>query len=220
MRLRRVTGQTDWPAGFTAATLPRYKRDAQVSKTQETPISGVRARTRAAILTAAMQVLPKHPGTPIHDIADAAGVGRSTVHRYFEDRGALIEALARHVYELSNAGIARADLRSGPPAEAVRRLADEQLGLGRALDFIYNEQIVFRKPALFADLTTADESVSAAIHAALRPGTSYPPGWSVRVFWSLLRMSAEMLEEGVPRHQVLDALMQTLLGGVLAPDPA
>lgn len=179
--------------------------------------TGVRARTRRAILDAAMQILSRKPGASIHEIADAAGVGRSTVHRYFEDRAALIEALALHVYTLSDAGIARADLTSGPPLPAVRRLAEEQLELGLALDFVLKEKTYRSKPELFTQFASGDEAVAEALFAASHSDGRFPEGWDIKVFWALLRLSAEFADEGLPRHQVLDALMQTLERGILKP---
>lgn len=182
-------------------------------------LSGVRARTRLAILDAAMRVLPKTPSATIHEIADAAGVGRSTLHRYFEDRAALIQAMARHVYELSNSAILRAAPESGPPLAALRRLADEQLDLGLALDFIYHERLYRLKPEIFAGLTDADQIVSAAVARALRLGRSDPPDWGLRSYWTLLRLASELISEGVPRHQALDAMMSTLTAGIFSADP-
>ncbi len=65
--------------------------------------SGPRERTRKAILDAAMTVLADNPSASLTDIAAAADVGRSTVHRYYPERTDLLRALARHVHALSNA---------------------------------------------------------------------------------------------------------------------
>ena len=69
----------------------------------------MRGRTRKAILDAAMTVLADNPAAPLADIATAADVGRSTVHRYFPERIDLIRALAVHVHALSSAAIEQAD---------------------------------------------------------------------------------------------------------------
>lgn len=47
-----------------------------------------------AILEAAEKVLAEDPGAPMEQIAEAAGLARTTVHRRFANRQALIEALA------------------------------------------------------------------------------------------------------------------------------
>ncbi|MDQ3577436.1 MAG: TetR/AcrR family transcriptional regulator, partial [Actinomycetota bacterium] len=44
---------------------------------------GARARTRRAILDAAISVLSRNPAASLAEVAEAAQVGRTTVHRYF-----------------------------------------------------------------------------------------------------------------------------------------
>ena len=75
----------------------------------ESSATGLRGRTRRAILDAAMSVLADNPSASLSDIAAAAEVGRSTVHRYFAERTELIKALAVHVHALSNAAIEAAE---------------------------------------------------------------------------------------------------------------
>ncbi|WP_159149695.1 TetR family transcriptional regulator, partial [Dietzia lutea] len=48
--------------------------------------TGARARTRSAILDAAVEVLAEDRQASMADIATAAQVGRTTVHRYFPER--------------------------------------------------------------------------------------------------------------------------------------
>ena len=67
--------------------------------------SGPRGRTRRAIIDAAISVLAANPAAPLGDIAEAAGVGRSTLHRHFSERGDLMRAVALHVHEVSTAAI-------------------------------------------------------------------------------------------------------------------
>ncbi|HEY5839922.1 MAG TPA: TetR/AcrR family transcriptional regulator, partial [Mycobacterium sp.] len=103
---------------------------------------GVRGRTRKAILDAAMTVLADNPAAPLSDIATAAEVGRSTVHRYYPERIDLIRALAVHVHALSSAAIEQADPMCGPPVEALRRVVECQLDLGPIVLFAYNEPTI------------------------------------------------------------------------------
>lgn len=136
--------------------------------------SGVRERTRKAILDAAMTVLADQPAAALSDIAAAAGVGRSTVHRYFAERTDLLRALARHVHELSNAEIERADPTHGPADAALRRVVESQLDLGPIVLFVYNEPTILADPELAAYLDTGDEAIVEVLNRASTERPEYP----------------------------------------------
>ncbi|SUA02777.1 TetR family transcriptional regulator [Mycolicibacterium fortuitum] len=178
--------------------------------------SGPRERTRKAILDAAMTVLADQPTASLSDIAAAADVGRSTVHRYYPERTDLLRALARHVHELSNAAIDRADPRHGPADAALRRVVESQLDLGPIVIFVYSEPTILADPDLAAYLDTGDEAIVEVLNRASVDRPEYPPGWARRVFWALLDAGYEAAkQDGTPRHQIVDAIMTSLTAGTI-----
>ncbi|UMO99431.1 TetR/AcrR family transcriptional regulator [Amycolatopsis sp. EV170708-02-1] len=76
--------------------------------------TGVRARTRRAILDAAIETLIKQPSATLADIAAAANVGRTTVHRYFAERSDLIDAISHDALDKVSQSTERARLDDGP----------------------------------------------------------------------------------------------------------
>lgn len=178
--------------------------------------SGPRERTRKAILDAAMTVLADQPTASLSDIAAAADVGRSTVHRYYPERTDLLRALARHVHELSNAAIDRADPTHGPADAALRRVVESQLDLGPIVIFVYSEPTILADPELAAYLDTGDEAIVEVLNRASVDRPEYPPGWARRVFWALLDAGYEAAkQDGTPRHQIVDAIMTSLTAGTV-----
>lgn len=178
--------------------------------------SGPRERTRKAILDAAMTVLADQPTASLSDIAAAADVGRSTVHRYYPERTDLLRALARHVHELSNAAIDRADPTHGPANAALRRVVESQLDLGPIVIFVYSEPTILADPELAAYLDTGDEAIVEVLNRASVDRPEYPPGWARRVFWALLDAGYEAAkQDGTPRHQIVDAIMTSLTAGTI-----
>jgi TetR/AcrR family transcriptional regulator, repressor for lfrA len=183
--------------------------------------SGPRERTRRAILDAAMSVVGEHPAAPVADIAAAANVGRSTVHRYFPERTDLIRALAIHVHAISSAAIAAADPSNGPAIEALRRVVDCQLDIGPIASYIYNDPTVISDPELMAHLDTGDEAIVEVLARVGTDGSNTPPGWARRVFWALLQAGYEAAKaDGAPRHQIVDAIMASLTQGIINPHTA
>lgn len=181
--------------------------------------SATRARTRQAILDTAMECLSEDPGAPLATIAQSAGIGRSTLHRYFPERDDLMRALVRHVHALSNDAIARAEPESGPAVAALRRVVERQFDLGPILQVIYGSPLIMTDPELRAEIDLGDEPVVAVLRRATAHRAPNPPGWERRAFWSLLSAGwASVSYDEQPRHEVVDAIMATLVGGLITPD--
>lgn len=136
--------------------------------------SGPRERTRKAILDAAMTVLADNATASLSDIAAAADVGRSTVHRYYPERTDLLRALARHVHELTIAAIDRADPMNGPVEAALRRVVESQLDLGPIVLFVYSEPTILADRELAAHLDTGDEAIVEVLNRASVDRPEYP----------------------------------------------
>jgi TetR/AcrR family transcriptional regulator, repressor for lfrA len=179
---------------------------------------GPRTRTRRAILDAAMTVLATNPGASLGDIATAAEVGRSTLHRYFSERSDLLRALALHVHAISNAAIAHAEPDCGPPVEALRRVVECQLDLGPIVPFVYNDPALLADPELAAELDTGDEVIVEVLDRVATQGAPGPPEWPRLVFWALLNAGYDAARRGTPRVQIVDAIMASLTQGTINPN--
>ncbi|MDT5266181.1 MAG: TetR/AcrR family transcriptional regulator, repressor for lfrA [Mycobacterium sp.] len=187
-----------------------------VSQTND---GGPRSRTRKAILDAAMSVLAENPAASLGDIATAAEVGRSTLHRYFAERTDLLHALARHVHQLSNAAIEHAEPDCGPPVEALRRVVECQLDLGPIIPFVFNEPSILADPELAALLDTGDEVIVDVLNRVSTRGSAGPPDWPRLVFWALLEAGYQAIRRNsAPRVQIVDAIMASLTEGTINPN--
>lgn len=180
---------------------------------------GPRSRTRKAILDAAVSVLADNPAASLGDIATAAGVGRSTLHRYFAERTDLLHALARHVHQLSNAAIEHAEPDCGPAVEALRRVVECQLDLGPIIPFVFNEPTILADPELAALLDTGDEVIVDVLNRVSTRGSAGPPDWPRLVFWALLEAGYQAIKRNsAPRVQIVDAIMASLTEGTINPN--
>lgn len=182
--------------------------------------STTRARTRRSILDAAVTVLARDSAASLGEIATAAGVGRTTVHRYFAERSDLIAALAVHVLEQVAAATERAALVHGSPTDALERLCREYSELGDALTLTFNE------PQISADASWQqdaphDRELVAMIKRGQADG-SIDPGltaeWIQYMLWALLYTAWSLTRErSMPRHEAIEQCLRSLRKAVAAP---
>jgi AcrR family transcriptional regulator len=101
------------------------------------------ARNREAILTAAQVVLTSAPAATMQEVAEASGVGRSTLYRHFPDRDALVIALLERLLAESGAIAAAhiADAAGKDPVEVLVAIGEEQSRLGDRYGFIERDEV-------------------------------------------------------------------------------
>lgn len=178
-------------------------------------MTGVALRTRTAIVGAAFQLLPKNPNASLNDIAELAGVGRSTLHRHFTDRDDVLLSLAHHIRVLVIDAIARAAPGFGEPDEALRRVVDELIDMGSALIWVRHYVNERRDPALSEEFRTSTEELLALLERATNDSEKGPPlAWRSRVFWEVLRLGSEFTDQ-MPRQHAIDMIMFTLRRGIV-----
>jgi len=178
--------------------------------------SGTRARTRRAILEAAITVWGRDPGASLADIAAAAQVGRTTLHRYFPERSDLSVALGLEVVARIHAAAQRARLAEDPAAEALGRLCQEYFELADAL------AIMFNGSQLVDDDTWAAAGCSADLlpvvergHADGSVDSELTPVWVENLLWALLYASwAHMGTSGSSKPEAMRLLTRSFQGAI------
>ncbi|MEU5944923.1 TetR/AcrR family transcriptional regulator [Micromonospora sp. NPDC047465] len=183
----------------------------------DTQVSGSRARTRQAIVGAAIEVLGRNPAASLGDIAAAADVGRTTLHRYFAERADLLAAVGTEAGARLARATAQARMAEGSGASAVRRLCQEYFDLGSLLSLIFTE------PGLAAAPTTegpagCDPEFAAMVERGHRDGTidpELPADWVQSLVWSQLYAGwAYVAETGASRHETLRLILRTVDGAI------
>ncbi|MCX4385513.1 TetR/AcrR family transcriptional regulator [Micromonospora peucetia] len=177
-------------------------------------VSGSRARTRQAIVDAAIEVLGRNPAASLGDIATAADVGRTTLHRYFAERADLLAAVGTEANARLDRATAQARMAEGTGASAVHRLCQEYFDLGSLLSLIFTE------PETGAGTTGGgcDPDFAAMVERGHRDGTidpELPVDWVQSLIWSQLYAGWSYLAEtDASRHEVLRLILRTVDGAI------
>lgn len=100
--------------------------DAEVEpmsrSTSNRPLRADAERTVQTILEVAERVLSEDPGATLEKIAAAAGVARTTIHRRFTNREALVEAMAAYALKQVEDAIDAGRPKTAPPMVALHQI--------------------------------------------------------------------------------------------------
>lgn len=180
--------------------------------------SASRVRTRKAIMDAAFTVLGQRPTASLGDIAEAAGIGRSTLHRYFPERSELIAALAEQAVETMTRAVEEAALDTGTPDQALRRVIRAYFDFSPVLMFLTGEAQV--RNQVIAGVESADRPVLRLIERGQREGyfaTDVPATWINRVLgWIVYAGIESVREDEAHRYTAVELVIRTFERGVLA----
>jgi AcrR family transcriptional regulator len=126
--------------------------------------------TRDQVLRSAMSVLAANSGASLAEIAAAAGVGRTTVHRIFPTRGDLLRALALHAVAQVQTALDSARLDHGPVPDVLGRVAELVLPLTDELRFLDAGPEVWDLPELRDAWCSIAASLDALVERGQREG--------------------------------------------------
>ncbi len=99
-------------------------------------------RTTDAIIEAATRLLAERGDATMADVAEAAGVGRTTVYRHFPTREALLEEMWRRAVDEAAERLADAGLDDCPVEEGVARALRALLAVGDRYVVLTRERVV------------------------------------------------------------------------------
>lgn len=183
-----------------------------------------RGATKPALLDVAAEVLVAQPGASLAEVAQAAGIGRTTLHKHYPTRDALVRAVGVRAIEVWERAVdAVAD---GPgTVDGLRKLLAAMIESGPQLTFLWrnpsldeDEELTRRHIAverrcleILARVRGADEGLIAA---------EMPDWWLLSTIFALVYTAAESVHSGhlAPRDAP-DLVLSTLLHGLSVPAP-
>lgn len=188
-----------------------------VSEASGQDVSGVRQRTRRAIIDAAIAVWARDFSASLGIIADRAGVSRSTLHRYYPERQALVDATLIEAGELMEREAGKALSGCATAAEELESLLRAMVDHGDVLIFLFSDPHRFTDNSHWDE--TDDEELPAIIARAQSDGAvaaDLDPAWVVGIFYSICYVAAESIAaDTMPRHRAADVAVRTFFHGVV-----
>lgn len=145
-------------------------------------------RTQEAVLRAAIRVWGRDSQASLGQVAAEAGLGRTTVHRTYPDRAALVSAVDHEVREIFAAAARRARIEDGSAPEALARLVVAFLDLGDPLRLVLADAAVV-DPGDWHDGEASHPRLTALFRRGVDEGHFDPhldPEWMVMTMWLLL----------------------------------
>jgi AcrR family transcriptional regulator len=171
-----------------------------------------RRGTRPSLLDVAAQVLVADPAASLAEVAEAAGIGRTTLHKHYATREDLLRAI--DLFEEALGGIAGTEDPDGGLSAAITAL----IPIGPQLAFLV------RTPAFdhVKEIEVRWDEVQGATMAVLTRAqgrgvvaTDIPDWWLLYTFFSLVYAGAESVQSG--HLAPLDApgfVLRTFLHGI------
>lgn len=166
-----------------------------------------------------MMLLAKRPGASMGDIADASGLGRTTVYRHFPSREELMNALFARVVEDSRAMAAATAASPEPTLVALRGLGPKIVEIGERYRFLDSHRHIRDVALARAESVGKDplEDYLAAAQARGELRDDAPVPWMLGTIRALGIAAVDQLIAGNLTPAQAGELLGDLLADVFAP---
>ena len=180
-------------------------------------------RTRRAVLDAAAERLSKDARASLSEVAAAAGIGRTTLHRCFATRDDLLHALADEALDTVAAAIDSARPGDDDGPTALRRVVEQLVELGPYLRFLNADPVIYDSPTLGRRWYEVFEPVAAAVRRGQVAGqlrADLPVDWVVDLLGGAVITAWDSVHEGrLAARNAPGVVATSQLAGITSPTP-
>jgi AcrR family transcriptional regulator len=187
------------------------------------PLRADAERTVRTILEVADRLLGEDPTSTLEQIAAAAGVARTTLHRRFASREDLIEAMMVSALTQVDESIDAGRPDTAPPLVALHQVTANVIQVKSGWRFTINQ--THAATSTVADLQQRITERCLRLLGRAQKAGLLPVGadlsWPQRTYYALLDMAIhEHAEQGTDPDELAERVVTTLLHGVGAPTAA
>ncbi|TMR91225.1 TetR/AcrR family transcriptional regulator [Nonomuraea basaltis] len=172
------------------------------------------ARTVRTILEAAERVLGRNPAASMEQIAEAAGVARTTVHRRFVSREALVDAMTAWATRQFAEAVESAHPETAPPLVALYQVTASVLRVKSDWGFAMSRTLSSDPEVarVHADVEERCARLFSKAQAAGVLRADVDPDWARRVYYALIHEAAQSRD--ADPDALAARVVDTLLRGV------
>jgi AcrR family transcriptional regulator len=166
----------------------------------------------------AIKVLIANRGASMQDIAAAAGIGRTTLHRYFASRDELLRELTLAALNDANKATIASRLEEGTALEALERAITINIPIGHRFHFLLNEWRFDNEEEVHTKNSQQLDAYEALMRRGQQEGifrNDLPARWMVNTLTALVFMACESIRDGYTAPRDAPRLvLTTLLAGI------
>ena len=160
--------------------------------------AAIRRDTAATLLDAAVEVLVADPSASLSDVAEAAGIGRTTLHKHYATRDDLLRAVGHRAIGRWEQVVASAE-SSADPDGGLRVLAEAMISVGPYLAFLWRSPGFDHAEDIIARRREVAPRVLAVLKRAQALGllrADVEDFWLLRTFYSVVYVAADSIDDG------------------------
>jgi len=177
-------------------------------------------RNRRQLTETSIELLATDPELSIQQIADASGIGRTTVYRHFKNRDELLEAVIAEVMARARRTAAAAAVIPGDPERSIRNLSAALIGIalsyGRLIASCEGESEAFEAAKDAPDSPTWIFLTEARARGELRG--ELPQEWMRTVMQTVTLTAVAEVDAGTIDEAEAQRVAADTLVAILLPD--
>ena len=172
-------------------------------------------RVKRPLLDVVAEVLVADPAASLAEVAAAAGIGRTTLHKHYATRDDLVRAVGHRAIDLWEQAVGTV---TGDGGGGLRELIAAMIPNGPQLAFLWRTPAFDHDDEIRARKAVAEERCLAVLKRAQALGVlsaSVPDWWLRQSFYALIYTAAESVQAGrLAPHDAPGLVLSTYLHGI------